>query len=402
MDHDGTIPDGMSDALRRVRTLSVHGGHLADERDARPVVAPIVTGTALASRDPDAIARRIVAGEPTYNRDHFVNATMLEGVVADLEGAEAGYATSSGMAAISLVVLAMVSQGGHIVLGAGGYSDTEELFTQELSRFGVACTVVDLCSEDAVRTAIRSETAMIFAETIANPGISIADIPMLAGVAREAGIPLVVDNTLPTPALCRPLEHGADLVVHSATKFLGGHHDLSAGVVVGSHHRLEDIRRVGYLLGSVPGAHDAALAVRGIRTLAPRMIWISRTAQIVAEYLVQREEVAAVRYPGLGSGRERVLASRLFPDGCGGVMVVEFAGPDDAGVAESLVRAMRLIPYVTSLGGDVTSVCFPPRLRTDYRRSVPALRFSIGLEDPGDLIADLDQAFVAIGRSKSP
>lgn len=392
---------GISEAMRRARTRSVQGGHYNGDR-AWPVTPPIVTSTAYASHDPDEMLGRMRQGEPTYNRDHFPNARQLEALVAGLEGAEAGYATSSGMAAIALVALAMLSQGDHIVLGAGGYSDTEELITRELPRFGIACSVVDVGDLDAVRDTIRPGTSMIFAETIANPAITVADIPALAAIARERGIPLVIDNTLPTPALCRPMEHGADLVVHSVTKYLGGHHDLSAGVVVGSERRMERIRQVGYLLGGVPGAHDAALAVRGIRTLVPRIVWISETARRLTAYLCDRPEVASVRYPGLEGRGDADLAARLLPDGAGGVFVVELGGDDPVGTAASLVRNLRLIPYVASLGGEITTVCYPPRILTDEeraaRRGEPSLRFSVGLEDPADLIADLEQAFAAIGR----
>jgi len=384
----------MSDALRRARTRSVR--HDDGEGAAWPVVQPIVTSTAYATRSPDQMRHRQQRGEPTYNRDHFPNALQLERLVADLECAEHGYATASGMAAISLVALTLLSHGDHLVLGSGGYSDTEEFLAHELVRFGITASLVDVRDLDAVRAAIRPETGMIFAETISNPGIVLADIAALAGIARERSIPLVIDNTLPTPVLCRPIEHGADIVVHSATKFLGGHHDLSAGVVVCSEAYMRRIRRVGYLLGAVPGAHDAALAVRGIRTLVPRMTWISETARKVATFLAGRPEIAAVRYPGAGDDQQAELAARLLPDGQGGIMVVELAGPDGDARAAALIERLRLIPYVSSLGGEITTVCYPPRLLAgddpDEGGRGNALRFSIGLEDPEDLIHDLGQA----------
>jgi cystathionine gamma-synthase len=399
-DDDGQGP--MSDAMRRLRTLSVQGGHEHGGEGIWPVVPPIVTSSAYATHDPALMRERQRRGEPTYNRDHFPNAERLERLVADLEGAESGYATSSGMAAISLVALALLSQGDHVVLGAGGYSDTEALLAREVQRFGINCTLVDLCDADAVRAAIRPKTRMLYAETISNPGIAVADIPMLADVAHERDIPLVIDNTVPSPALCQPIAHGADIVVHSVTKFLGGHHDLSAGVIVGEERWIGPVRRVGYLLGAVPGAHDAALALRGIRTLVPRMAWISHGAQRIAEYLCGRPEVASVRYPGLLHGTEQVLAALLMPDGYGGLMVVELAGNEASDVAAAFVRSLKRIPYVTSLGGELTTVCYPPRLLSVREREEVdgdrALRFSIGLEDPDDLIDDMEQAFAAIGR----
>ncbi len=403
MTADDTGPRPMSDAMRRVRTLSVQGGHDYGGEGIWPVVPPIVTSSAYATHDPALMRDRQRRGEPTYNRDHFPNAERLERLVADLEGAEAGYATASGMAAISLVALALLSQGDHLVLGAGGYSDTEAFLAHELARFGIGCTLVELCDASALRAAIRPETRLLYAETISNPGIAVADIPMLASIAREHAIPLVIDNTVPSPALCQPIAHGADIVVHSVTKFLGGHHDLSAGVIVGEERWIGPIRRMGYLLGAVPGAHDASLALRGIRTLAPRMAWISTSAQQVARYLQGRPEITSVRYPGLLDGNAEELAARLMPDGYGGLMVIEFAGDRASDVAAAFVRSLKRIPYVTSLGGELTTVCYPPRLLSEHERERAdgdrSLRLSIGLEDPDALIADFEQAFAAIDHN---
>lgn len=391
---------GSSETLRRIRTRSVQGGHNAGEDGSWPLVAPIVNSTVYATRDPDVNARRMEQGLPTYSRDHFPNSRLLEDLVADLEGAEQGYAVASGMAAVSLVALALLSQGDHLVMGAESYSDSEDLFAGELHRFGIDCSVVDMTDPDAIECAVRPETGLIFAETITNPGMKVADIPALAGIARSRDIPLVVDNTFASPALCQPIAHGADLVIHSVTKFLGGHHDLSAGVVVGSSRWMERISQFGYLLGAVPGATDAAMAVRGIRTLAPRMAWISESAMAVATFFESRPEIATVRYPGLDGGDDAVLAARMLPDGYGGVLVVEFSGTDGNVAAAAFVRSLRMIPYAPSLGGEITTVCYPPRLMSASERAKKdrdsALRFSIGLEDPADIIADLTQAFETI------
>ena len=391
---------GPSDALRRIRTQSVQGGHHAGEDGSWPLVAPIVNSTVYAAHDPDVIAQRIQQGLPTYCRDHFPNSQMLEELVADLEGAERGYAVASGMAAVSLVSLALLSQGDHLVMGAESYSDSEDLFTRELPRFGISCSIVDMTDLDAVGSAMRPETGLIFAETITNPGMKVADLPALATIAHSYDIPLAVDNTFASPALCQPIAHGADLVVHSVTKFLGGHHDLSAGVVVGSRRWMERIAQCGYLFGAVPSATDAAMAVRGIRTLAPRMAWISESAMEVASFFNERPEIATVRYPGLANGADAALVARMLPDGYGGVLVVEFSGADANVTASAFVRSLRMIPYAPSLGGEITTVCYPPRLLSANERAKKdrdgALRFSIGLEDSADIIADLTQAFEAI------
>ncbi len=388
------------ETMRRLRTASVQGGHQHGDDDVWPLVPPIVASTVYATHDPGAIAARIAAGEPTYNRDQFPNHRLLADLVAELEGAQRGYAVASGMAAIAVVALALLSQGDHVVLGAGGYSDTEELLTRELPRFGITGTVVDLCDLDAVRAAMRPETRLVMAETIANPAIAVTDIPTLTAVARERGATLAIDNTFATPALCQPLALGADLVIHSATKFLGGHHDLSAGVVAGPEGLMGEIARVGYLLGAVPGATDAWLAVRGIRTLVPRMDWISRSAREVAGWLAGRPEVAAVRYPGITMVEDAALVERVLPRGGGGVMVIELAGPEATARAAALVRNLRMVVYAPSLGGEVTTICYPPRIQTREERSRKdrgaSLRLSIGLEDPADIIADVERAFAAI------
>ncbi len=403
--HDRT-PRMTSAGMRRIRTQSVQGGHQGDG-NIWPLVPPVVQSTVYATHDPEVISSRIRSDPPlpTYNRDHFPNVCLLEELVVDLEGAEAGYGVSSGMAAISLVALASLSQGDHLVIGADSYSDTEELLTQELPRFGIACSVVDVADLDTVGAAIQPHTGMIFAETITNPGMSVADIPGLAAIAHRHGIPLVVDNSFASPALCRPVEHGADLVIHSVTKYLGGHHDLSAGVVVGDETLMSRIRRFGYLLGAVPGAADASLAVRGIRTLAPRMAWISDSAMEVAEYLNGRPEIATVRYPGLSDNGQAGLVERMLPDGQGGVFVAEFAGEGSSNAVIHFVRALRMIPYAPSLGGDITTVCYPPRLTTQNRPrdhgGNGTLRFSAGLEHPADIIADIEQALECGGTRQS-
>ncbi len=377
------------------RTRTVHAGEPAGLA-VRPLSDPIYQSSVYAFDDPATSASRHAAEPPlpSYSRDHFPNVAALGQAVAELEGADAGYAVASGMAAISLVFLALLGGGSHVVAACGAYCDTEALLDQELSRFGVTASFVDLGDVEAAAAAVQPATRLIFAETITNPGIRLANLPALSTLARERGIPLCVDNTFATPALCRPLEHGADLVVHSVTKFLGGHHDLTAGVVVGRADLMQRIRRTGYLVGSLLGAMDAWLALRGIRTLAPRMAWISQSAAAVAAFLNAHPAVTAVHYPGLPGADDTALVRRLLPDGAGGMMTFELAGGAEA--AACLVRRLRLIPYAPSLGGTTTTICYPPRTppvtADGPRRPGASLRLSIGLESPADLIADLRQA----------
>ena len=426
--------------------------------DVRPLSEPIAQASVYAFRDPaDADARlagdhRLASdpAEPTYSRDGLLNATSLERTIADLEGAEAAHATASGMAAIALVLLANLSAGEHVVVSSDVYCDVEELLTEELSRFRVAATFVDMTDLAAVRAAVTPRTRIVYAETISNPALKLVDLPAMAAIADASGALLVVDNTFATPALCRPLEHGADLVIHSATKFLGGHHDLSAGVVCGRAGLVARVHRAGYLFGPTVAPLDAWLAVRGMKTLAPRMAWASETAAAVARFLDGHPAVTVVRYPGLPGYPQADLARRLLPDGAGAVLAFDVGAGVDA--AELAIRSLVAIPYALSLGGTVTTVCYPPRAlpttaaaaslnghanghpngtangsisgtangsvsgrangsvsgtanaaaAAPARRRSATLRLSIGLESADDLIADLGQALDRIMHETTP
>lgn len=383
-----------TDGQFSLRTRTIRAGEDRSE-PVRPLSQPIFQSSAYAVDDFQMCTERLMADPPlpNYSRDHFPNVVALERAVADLEGAEEGYAVSSGMAAISLVLISLLSADDHIVIADGSYCDTETLLRRVLGRFNVHYTPVQLADPEALEVAITPRTRLIFAETIANPGMQVVDIDRIARVAHRNDALLVVDNTFATPLLCRPLEHGADIVVHSATKFLGGHHDLSAGVIVGGQGPLQTIHENGYLLGSLVGAMDAWLTLRGIRTLAPRMAWICETATQVAQMLAGHPLVAEVSFPGLADGVQQEIASRMLPDGFGGM--IRFRLRDGQVAAERMLRALRMIPYAPSLGGTETTICHPPG-------SLPqglndgSLRLSIGLESAVDVIGDLRQALSAL------
>ena len=403
---------------RHGETFRTRAAHAGEDAHAviRPLSEPVAQASVYAFRDPADADARMAAdpAEPTYSRDGLLNASSLERTLADLEGAEAAHATASGMAAIGLVFLANLSAGDHVVVSSDVYCDVEALLTEELSRFGVTASFVDLTDLDAVRAAMTARTRIVYGETISNPAMKLVDLPALAGIAGVNKALLVIDNTFATPALCRPLEHGADLVVHSATKFLGGHHDLSAGVVCGRASLVGRIHRAGYLFGPTVAPLDAWLAVRGMKTLAPRMAWASETAGAVARFLDGHPAVTDVRYPGLPGYPQADLARRLLPDGAGAMLAFDVgAGP---AAAELAIRSLGSIPYALSLGGTVTTVCYPPRAMpgagaaaqlngssngamngnglatASTRRRSATLRLSIGLESADDLIADLGQA----------
>jgi methionine-gamma-lyase len=375
-----------------LRTRAVHAGELR-AGEVRPVVTPIYQSTAFATDEAAISSGRHAAGLPSYSRDRFPNARELEEAVAALEGAEVGCATSSGMAAISVLLLTFLRAGDHVVLAEGSYCDTGDVLDQVFQKFDVTVSLVDVRDIAAVERSITSRTRLMLIEAIGNPSIVVPDMDRLAEIARRHGVLFCVDNTFATPVLCRPLAHGADLVVHSATKFLGGHHDLTAGVIVSSRSLMEEVWKTAYLIGATPGAMDAWLAVRGIRTLVPRVTWISRTAEDVARALKGHPSVEEVRYPSLFAGADAEVVSRMLPEGSGGMLTIRVTGGDAA--AEDVIRRMKLIPYVPSLGGVGSSVSFPPRTlreRENPRTGEGSLRFSIGLESADDLLADIIQA----------
>lgn len=398
--HPGDRSNGQSSSTidPTVRTRTVHAGK--NGGPVRPVSVPIVQATAYAYADASIAEAVAMTGQPMYARDGMPNVLALEGAVAELEGAADAHAVASGMAAISLTLMTLLSTGDHVVVNAGGYQDTISLLREHLVRFGVGVTVADDNSPAAIAAAMTPDTRLVLTETISNPGMVLTDIPAIADVVRPTGGLLVVDNTFATPALCRPLAHGADLVIHSAGKFLGGHHDATGGVIAGPAPTIAAIRRAGYLFGPILGPMDSWLILRGIRTLAPRMSWMSSSAAQIAGVLAAHPAVRAVRYPGLPDPLRPHLGDRLMPHGAGALLAFDLAGGPAAAVA--LTRHLRTIPYVASVGGTETIVSFPPQppgldageIVRDHRCAT--LRMSVGLEDPTDLIADITHALGAL------
>lgn len=303
-------------------------------------------------------------------RDGLPNVRALEQALADLEGADDAVAVSSGMAAITLTLLAVLRAGDHVVAVEDSYCETGAFLTDEAPRFGVDTTLVASAAPEAILAAVQPATRMIVVETISNPSLRLADVAALAKGAQHHGVLLCVDNTLATPICCRPLALGADLVWHSATKFIGGHHDLCAGVMAGRADLIAGIRQYGQRYGMTLGAMDAWLALRGLHTLAPRMAWICESAVAVALSLSTHPAIAAVQYPGLQEHPDAGLAQRLLPGGAGGILTCSLRGGPQA--AEAMIRALRLIAYALSFGGTTTTVCYPPPVRVTIARIRPA------------------------------
>ena len=325
--------------------------------------------------------------------DAFAQAVAaLEGVNLDRE--VVGQPFASGMAAISTVLMALTATGAHVVAPREIYGGTYSLLTTVLDRFGVTTSFVDGTDLAAVRAAIRPETTLLWGETLANPTMSVADLPGLAAIAREAGITSVVDSTFTSPAMCRPLEHGIDVVVHSATKYLGGHSDATGGVVVGPPELMARIRHDRIDLGGMLAPDEAFLLHRGLATLPLRVDRHCRSALTVAAGLAEHRAVVRVDYPGLPTHRDHALAGKLFEAGrYGGVVTVTPRGGRDAGMA--LCDGLRLVSIATSLAGTHSKVSHVAST-THRQLSAPALaaagidpaavRLSVGLEDPEDVL----------------
>jgi len=383
-------------------TRSVHPPALpppAQQPLAPPVYRTATFAFASAQECADVFAEP--ASGYSYSRTDNPSVDAFAHAAAALEGpGTAGQAFASGTAAETAVLLALCAAGSHVVAPRELYGGTYALLTRQLSRFGVTASFVDLHDLDAVRAALRPETAVLWAETIANPTLSVADLPGLAGVAHEAGLPLVVDSTFAPPPVCRPLEHGADLVVHSATKFFGGHSDVTGGLVVGMPELVARVREVRVDTGGSLGPDDAVLLQRGLATLPLRVERQCASALAVATALEQHAGIARVEHPGLASHRDHALAMRLFSPGRYGALVTFTPrGGREAGFR--LVDHLQLVARATSLGGTVSKAVHVAStthraLADEALRAAGidpgAVRLSVGLEDPEDLVADLLRA----------
>lgn len=332
-----------------------------------------------------------------YARSGNPTRDALEAAIAALEGGCRGFAFASGMAAIS-TVLSLFSAGDHLVVTNHVYGGTDRALNHVFNRFGIGATFVDAGDAAALAEAVRPNTRGLFLETPSNPFLTIADLRAAVALARERGLLTVVDNTFMTPYLQRPLELGCDVVVHSATKFLGGHSDVVAGLAVA--REAETARRIRFLqnaLGGVLGPHDAWLTLRGMKTLQVRLDREQETARQLAHWLRTRPEVAAVYYPGLADHPgHAVHASQA--SGPGAVLSFRLASEE---IARRLYRRRRLPALAVSLGGVESILSVPARmshasLSAERKRALgiddTLVRLSVGLEDPCDLIADLDQA----------
>lgn len=376
-----------------------------------PLGTPIWRTAAFSFESAEEYADILNGRKPGYSYSRVDNPTAdaFSSAVAALEGFRlempiAGQAFASGMAAISAVFWALTHTGAHVICPAAVYGGTYGLLDSLLSRFGVETDFVDITDLDQVAAAIRPTTRVIWAETLANPTMAVADIGALARIAHEADGLLVVDSTFATPVVCRPLEHGADLVVHSATKYIGGHSDATGGVVVGSAGLLAAIRHVRIDTGGMLAPDEAFLLRRGLETLPLRVRRQCDTASTFAAAMARHPGVGRVDYPGLPDHPGHETARRQFdagPEGTrfGAVVTVTPYGGEEAGLA--FANGLQLAQVATSLGGTHTKVSHVAstthrQMDADALRAAGidpgAVRFSIGLEDADDLILDASEA----------
>jgi len=384
-------------------TRAVHAG-LAPEPANRPASLPIYQSAGWVFRDldeVDAIYEGRTAGA-IYGTDGVPNILALEALVAELEGAETALATSGGMAAFFATFMGLLGSGDRVVASRDLYGNTTRLLA-DLSRFGVVAEFVDATDLDAVQRALQSKTRLVVVETISNPRLRVADLRELAKLAHDGGALLLVDNTFASPYHCLPLAHGADLVVESATKFFGGHHDLVLGALAGRAEVVDRIRTLAVRASMVPGAFDAWLAARSIQTLGTRLERASSNALALATWLSQQKAVGAVHYPGLPSHPDRRAAQALLTNGAGAMLAFEIAG-GRAGV-NALVRGLSMIRLVLSLGGTATTLSHPATsshraLSREQRDALGIhdgfLRMSVGIEDIADIESDLERGFAAL------
>jgi len=423
----------------RFSTLSLHAGHQPDS-DTGARAVPVYWSTSFVFDDTDQAASLFNLEEPGHIYSRISNPTtaVLEERIAALEGGVGAVCTASGMAAFHLGVATLMGQGGHIVAGRNLYGGTANILTQTLPRFGITTTFVDPRDPNAYEAAITEDTRLVYGETLGNPGIEVMDIEAIADVAHRNGLPLMVDSTFATPYLMKPIEHGADIVMHSATKFLGGHGVALGGVLVDGGHfdwdasgkfptltepydgyhgltfseefgpaafvtraRAEGLRDFGATISPM----NAFQILQGVETLPLRMAKHVSNAEAVIEMLLKNDAVDWVSHPSAPTHPDHELAKELYPRGTGAILSFGVKGGRDAG--RKFIESVRLASHLANVG-DARTLVVHPASTTHQQMSAEALRvagvgedlvrLSVGLEDEQDIISDLSRALKASQR----
>lgn len=385
-------------------TRAVHLEQTPDEK-TRVVSEPIVPAVAYSFKDADEAAA-VVSGEMEgvyYGRYGNPTTRTLEKKIAALEGAEDALGVSSGMAAISIALLAFLKHGDHVIVTKDVYGGTHKFLTNFAVRYGIEAEFVDCTDVDAIEKAILPNTKAIYIETPSNPGLCLIDIEAVSNISRAHGLPLIIDNTFMTPCLQTPLDLGADVVIHSATKYLNGHGDAIAGFVCADQEMIQRMHKdfMGDL-GQPLNAWESFLILRGIKTLGIRVEKHCENAQKVAEFLENHPLVEQVYYPGLASHPQHALAKRQMR-GMGGIVSFEIKGGVEEG--KKFISLLELAMISFSLGDPETLVQHPASMTHSsipedelkfFGISKGLIRLSVGLEDAVDIIADIEQALVKL------
>ncbi len=424
----------------RFDTLALHGGQKPDPvTGARAVPVYQSTSFVFPSTDHAASLFNLERAGHIYSRISNPTVSVFEERIAGLEGGVGAVATASGQAALHLAVATLMGNGDHIVASGSIYGGSHNMFNYTLPRFGITTTFVNPRDPDAFRQAIGPRTRLLFGETLGNPGLEVLDIPAVAGVAHEAGLPLMIDNTFASPFLSCPFDHGADLVMHSATKFLGGHGIAIGGVLVdrgafdweasglfptltepyAGYHGLDFAEEFGpgalIMRARAEGLRDfgacmsptnAFHLLQGVETLPLRMTRHVENARTIVAFLAGHDAVSSVLWPELPSHPDYELSKRLLPKGPGAIFSFELKGGREAGV--KFIEALQLFSHLANVG-DAKSLVIHPASTTHQQMDEAALeaagiseglvRLSIGLEDPDDLIGDLKRGLAAASRA---
>lgn len=388
----------------RFNTQVIHGEQSPD-KETGAISQPVIPAVAYSFPDADA-AVDIVSGKKTgtyYGRFGNPTTRTLEKKVAMLENAEDALGVSSGMAAISIALLAFLKNGDHVVVTKDVYGGTHKFLTQLAPRFGISYDFVDCNCLDELKCAIKGNTKALYIETPSNPSLTLVDIEAVSKIGKQYNIPVIVDNTFMTPYLQRPLDFGADIVVHSATKYLNGHGDVIAGFICGQKEMIQYMRQeIMGDLGQSLNAWESFLILRGLKTLGLRMKQHCQNAQLIAEYLENHPNIQKVYYPGLPSHPQYDLARRQMK-GMGGIVAFEVKGGIEAG--KEFISALNLAMISFSLGDPETLIQHPASMThssipeeslKDFGIPKGLIRLSSGLEDSEDIIQDLEQALASL------
>ncbi|HKU23097.1 MAG TPA: aminotransferase class I/II-fold pyridoxal phosphate-dependent enzyme [Terriglobales bacterium] len=389
---------------RHPETVAIHGGSQPEHKSG-PLATPIFQTSTFAVEDNDEQSR-VTHSDKFYTRYGNPTHTVAEQTIAQLESAEAALLFASGMAAITTTVLALVRAGDHIVAQADLYGGAMKFFSHWLPKFGVESSFVETTRAADFERVVRPNTRLMYLESPTNPTLKLVDLRRAVAIAKQHGLTTLIDNTFATPINQRPIEQGVDIVLHSATKYMGGHSDLIAGVAAGSQKLMQQVWETRTTLGGTMDPHASFLLLRGLKTLVVRVERHNQNALRVAQFLEKHPRVKRVNYPFLASHPQHALAVQQMSGG-GGLLSFEVEGTAEE--TRRFTESLRMFALAPSLGGVDSLVTLPvvtshamvsPEERKQMGITEQLVRLAIGIENADDLIADLEQALAAVAPAK--